>query len=262
MEKKTMLRNLLQRSISRTANPNDQSAIEHLEEMRKRLIRTLIAFLVAMVAAFIYVEKIYHWLVRGMDKQLVLLGPSEVMWVYMIIAGVVAVTVTLPIAAYQIWRFVQPALPDGTHRSAVLLIPVISVLFIAGICFGYFVLFPMVLQFMQRMAEGAFQTMYTAQKYFTFMIHMTVPFGFLFEMPAIVVFLTKLGIVNPHRLAKMRKSAYFLLCIVAVTITPPDIMSDLIVIVPLFLLYEISVSISRFIYRKQLQLSQAEGSAT
>ena len=64
-----MLRNPSQRSISRTANPNDQSAIEHLEEMRKRLIRTLIAFLVAMVVAFIYVEKIYHWLVRGMDKR-------------------------------------------------------------------------------------------------------------------------------------------------------------------------------------------------
>ena len=239
---KTMLRNLA-RSISRTANPNDQSAIEHLEEMRKRLIRTLIAFLVAMVVAFIYVEKIYHWLVRGMDKRLVLLGPSEVMWVYMIIAGVVAVTVTLPIAAYQIWRRRMGL----TARPS--LIPVISVLFVAGICFGYFVLFPMV---RSSCAYGrrAFQTMYTAQKYFTFMIHMTVPFGFLFEMPAIVVFLTKLGIVNPHRLAKMRKSAYFLLCIVAVTITPPDIMSDLIVIVPLFLLYEISVSISRFIYRK------------
>ncbi|MGV2806334.1 twin-arginine translocase subunit TatC, partial [Clostridium perfringens] len=142
---------------------------------------------------------------------------------YMIIAGVVAVTVTLPIAAYQIWRFVQPALPDGTPRSAVLLIPVISVLFIAGICFGYFVLFPMVLQFMQRMAEGAFQTMYTAQKYFTFMIHMTVPFGFLFEMPAIVVFETKLGLGNPPRQATMRQSADVLRCIGAGPRPPPEI---------------------------------------
>ena len=253
-----LLKRLLQRA-SKAANPNDQSAIEHLEEMRRRLIRTLIAFLVAMVAAFIYVEEIYRWLVRDMDEKLVLLGPSEVMWVYMIIAGVVALAVTLPVAAYQVWKFVQPALPDGAQRSALLLIPVISVLFIVGLVFGYFVLFPMVLQFMQRMAEGQFETMYTAQRYFTFMIHMTVPFGFLFEMPAIVVFLTKLGIVNPLRLAKMRKAAYFLLCIVAVTITPPDIMSDLIVIIPLFLLYEISVSISKVVYRKQLQLSPASG---
>lgn len=253
-----MFRKLLFRQISSTADPNDQSAIEHLEEMRRRLIRTLIAFVVAMTAALIYVEDIYHWVVRDMDKKLVLLGPSEVVWVYMILAGVVAVTVTLPVAAYQVWKFVQPALPGRVHRSALLLIPVISLLFIIGICFGYFVLFPMVLQFMEQMAQGEFLTMYTAQKYFTFMIHMTVPFGFLFEMPAIIVFLTKLGIVNPKRLAKARKMAYFLLCIIAVTVTPPDIMSDLIVIVPLFLLYEISVTISKAVYRKQMRLSRAE----
>ena len=107
-----LLKRLLQRA-SKAANPNDQSAIEHLEEMRRRLIRTLIAFLVAMVAAFIYVEEIYRWLVRDMDEKLVLLGPSEVMWVYMIIAGVVALAVTLPVAAYQVWKFVQPALQIG-----------------------------------------------------------------------------------------------------------------------------------------------------
>ena len=99
-----------------------------------------------------------------------------------------------------------------------------------------------------------FTAMYTAEKYFTFMIHMTVPFGLLFEMPAVVMFLTKLGILNPHRLAKARKLAYFILVIVAVTITPPDILSDVIVIVPLFLLYEISITISKFVYRNQLKM--------
>lgn len=84
------------------------------------------------------------------------------------------------------------------------------------------------------------------------MIHMTLPFGLLFEMPAAVMFLTKLGILNPERLAKARKMAYFILLIVGVTITPPDILSDIIVIIPLFLLYEISITISRVVYRKQL----------
>jgi sec-independent protein translocase protein TatC len=84
---------------------------------------------------------------------------------------------------------------------------------------------------------------------------MTVPFGLLFEMPAIVMFLTKIGILNPIRLAKARKLAYFVLVIVSVTITPPDILSDIIVIIPLFLLYEISITISKFMYRKQLEPS-------
>lgn len=222
--------------------------------MRTRLIRTLVSFLVAMAAAFIYVKDIYRWLVRGIDQQLVLLGPSDVVWVYMMIAGVVAIAVTLPIAAYQIWKFVQPAVPKEAQRATLLFIPGISLLFIIGICFGYFILFPMVMHFMAQMAEGDFTTMYTADKYFTFMIHMTVPFGLLFEMPAIVMFLTKLGLLNPVRLAKARKLAYMGLAIVAITITPPDILSDLIVIVPLFLLYEISITISKVVYRKQLEI--------
>lgn len=237
-------------------DPNEQSVIGHLEEMRSRLIRTLIAFIVSMAAALIYVRDIYQWLVRDMDRKLVLLGPSDVMWVYMMIAGAVAIAVTLPVAAYQTWRFVKPALPAQAQRSALMLIPGISVLFLVGIGFGYFILFPMVLRFMNEMATDEFAVMYTAQKYFTFMIHMTIPFGLLFEMPAIVMFLTRLGILDPKRLAKARKAAYFVLCIVAVTITPPDVLSDIIVIVPLFLLYEISISISKFVYRKQLNAIQ------
>ncbi|OMF37015.1 twin arginine-targeting protein translocase TatC [Paenibacillus sp. FSL H8-0548] len=243
------------------SDPNDQSLLGHLEEMRTRIIRVLAAFLVAMAAAFIYVRDIYQWLVRDLDQKLVLLGPSDVIWVYMMIAGVIAIVVTLPIAAYQAWKFVTPAVPKEAQRAALLFIPSISMLFLLGICFGYFILFPMVLHFMNQIAAAEFAAMYTAQKYFTFMIHMTVPFGLLFEMPAIVMFLTKLGILNPVRLAKARKLAYFILALVAITITPPDILSDIIVIVPLFLLYEISISISKFVYRKQLRLASEEGMA-
>jgi sec-independent protein translocase protein TatC len=235
-------------------NPNDQNVIEHLEELRSRLIRTLAAFLVALAAAFIYVRDIYNWLARDIDEKLVVLGPSDVMWVYLVLSGVVGIAVTLPVAAYQVWKFVQPALPPQAQRAALVFIPCISLLFLIGIAFGYFILFPMVLGFMEKMAGDEFSTMYTAQKYFTFMIHMTVPFGFLFEMPAAVMFLTKIGILNPARLAKARKLSYFILAVVAITITPPDIMSDIIVIVPLFLLYEISITISKVVYRKQLTL--------
>ena len=228
--------------------------VEHLEEVRKRLIRTLLAFLVALVASFIYVQDIYQWLVRGMDKKLVILGPSDVMWVYFMIAGVFALAVTTPVAAYHVWKFLQPALSEQARRVTLLFIPGMTVLFLIGISFGYLILFPMVLSFMNQMAAADFNAMYTAEKYFTFMIHMTVPFGLLFEMPAVVMFLTHLGILNPHLLAKARKLAYFLLVIIAVTITPPDILSDLVVTVPLFLLYEISIAISKVVYRKQLKL--------
>lgn len=228
----------------------EMSFIAHLDEMRSRLIRTLAAFLVSLAAAFLYVRDIFEWLVRDMERKLVILGPSDVIWVYFMIAGVAAIAVTIPVAAYETWKFVQPALSESARRKTLLFIPVMFALFVTGIAFGYGVLFPMVLSFMEQMAAD-FEAMYTAEKYFRFMLYMTLPFGFLFEMPAAVLFLTKVGILNPARLAKGRKMAYFVLVVVAVTITPPDILSDMIVIVPLLLLYEISVTISRLACRKR-----------
>ena len=90
------------------------------------------------------------------------------------------------------------------------------------------------------------------------MINLTVPFGFLFEMPAIIMFLTRLGIINPQRLAKSRKISYFFLIVVSVLITPPDFISDILVIVPLVLLYEFSVTLSKIVYRKKLILESEQ----
>lgn len=235
---------------------NQADFVGHLEELRKRIISVLFIFLLAFCFSFIFVKDIYRWLVRDLDQKLAVLGPSDVVWVYMMIAGVGALALTIPAAAYHIWKFVRPALHERERRATMPFIPALAFLFLTGIAFGYFIIYPMVLGFLNGMS-GDFETLYTAERYFTFMIHMTLPFGLLFEMPAVVMFLTKLGIVNPMRLAKMRKMAYFTLSIVAVTITPPDIMSDILVIVPLFALYEISVTISKIVYKKKLQADAA-----
>ncbi|AGA57552.1 MAG: twin-arginine translocase subunit TatC [Thermobacillus sp.] len=236
--------------MSGRQDPNSMSVIGHLGELRTRLIRTLLSFLASMAAAFLYVRDLYDWLVRGLDDKLVVLGPSDVLWVYLLLSGVAALTVTMPVAAWHAWRFVSPALGGRVRRRTAFYIPALALLFLAGLAFGYFVLFPVMLDFMNRMAAEQFETLYTAQKYFTFMIHMTVPFGFLFELPAALLFLTRIGVLNPARLARMRKSAYFILVIVAVSITPPDIVSDIIVIVPLLLLYEVSVALSKAASRR------------
>lgn len=229
----------------------DQHLTEHLAELRKRIIVTLGAFLVALCGAFLYVEKIYLWLTRDVPGKLQVLGPTDVIWVYLMIAGVIAIAVTIPVAGYQIWRFVEPGLHTHERRASAAYIPALAVLFVLGLAFGYFIIYPMVLSFLNSMS-GNFITAYTAERYFRFMLNMTIPFGVLFEMPVIVMFLTSLGILNPLRLAKMRKIAYLLLTIVAVSITPPDFVSDVLVIIPLLLLYEISVGLSRFVYRKRL----------
>ncbi len=232
------------------AESSETSFVGHLSEMRRRIIFTLIAFLVSLCGAFVYVKEIYRWLVRDLDFKLAILAPSDVIWVYLKLACVVAVAVALPVAAYQLWRFVKPALQPREQRATLAYIPWLPLLFVGGIVFGYFVILPMVLQFLEGMSDD-FATMYTADKYFSFILSMTVPFGLLFEMPVTVMFLTRIGILNPARLAKGRKLSYFILTVTAVTITPPDMMSDVLVIIPLFALYEVSVALSKWVYGKK-----------
>lgn len=233
------------------AKASQTSFVGHLNELRRRLVFTVAAFLVSLAGAFIYVKEIYRWLVRDLDQKLAILAPSDILWVYLKLAGVVALAVTLPIAGYQVWRFVKPALQPAEQRATLAYIPWLAILFIVGIAFGYWVIYPMVMEFLEKMS-GDFETVYTAEKYFSFMISMTVPFGLLFEMPVTVMFLTRLGILNPARLAKARKLSYFGLTVTAVLITPPDIVSDVLVIIPLFILFEISVALSGFVHRKRI----------
>ncbi|MCY7770112.1 twin-arginine translocase subunit TatC [Bacillus haynesii] len=230
--------------------------IAHLEELRQRIIKTLLTFILFLITGFLFVQDIYDWLIRDLDEKLAVLGPGDILWVYMMIAGVLAIAATIPVAAFQTWRFVAPALTDHERRTALFYIPGLFIFFILGIVFGYFVLFPLVLQFLIGLSAGHFQTMFTAEHYFSFMMNLTLPFGFLFEMPLIVMFLTSLGILNPAKLSKMRKISYFALIVVSVVITPPDFISDVLVIVPLLVLYELSISLSAFIYRKKTAAQQ------
>ncbi|MBM4760934.1 twin-arginine translocase subunit TatC [Bacillus sp. B15-48] len=226
--------------------------VDHLSELRKRIFITLGTFLFAFSISFIYVKEIYYFLVKDLDGKLALLGPGDIIWIYMMISGVVAIAITIPVAAFETWKFVKPALSKEEQKITLPYIPGLFFLFIAGIAFGYFILFPLVLSFLSNLSDGLFETFFTAEKYFSFMLNIVLPFGFLFEMPAVVMFLTRIGVINPYKLGKMRKFAYFLLIIISVLITPPDFLSDVLVIIPLLLLYEVSILLSKIVYRKQL----------
>ncbi|WP_163100227.1 twin-arginine translocase subunit TatC [Peribacillus alkalitolerans] len=224
--------------------------VDHLGEIRKRLIYTLIAFIVFLFGSFIYVQEIYAWLIRDLNHNLAVLGPSEILWVYLMISGVIAIALTISIAAQQTWLFVKPGLSEKERKTTLSYIPGLFILFIAGLSFGYFVVYPTVLTFLLSLSEGQFETLFTSEKYFKFMINLTLPFGFLFEIPLVVMFLTSLGVINPMILSKARKVSYFLLIVVSILITPPDLISDILVIVPLLVLYECSIALSKIVYRR------------
>jgi sec-independent protein translocase protein TatC len=225
---------------------------DHLAELRKRMIITLLSFIVALIGSFLFVGDLYRYLVRDLDGKLALLGPGDILWVYMAIATFFAVAFTIPVAAFQVWKFIKPALSMKEQRATLWFIPGLFLQFIIGISFGYYVLFPLVLSFLIDIAGNQFETFFTAEKYFQFMLHLTLPFGFLFEMPAVVMFLTRLGVIHPEKLIKGRKFAYFLLVAISILITPPDFISDVLVIIPLFILYEISITLSKIVYKKRV----------
>lgn len=227
--------------------------IDHLDELRKRLIISVVAFLIFFVVGFMYVEEIYQWFVRDLEVKLVVLGPSDIIWVYFMIATVIALAGTIPVLALQIWIFVKPALKPIEKKISLSYIPALFVLFIVGLCFGYFVILPTVLNFLVELSGEMVVTNFTADKYFKFIMHMTLPFGILFELPVVVMFLTSLGIINPYVLQRIRKYAYFVLIVISVIISPPDFMSDVLVTIPLLFLYEISINLSKIVYKRKLK---------
>lgn len=231
--------------------------VDHLDELRKRIIISAISFVIFFIVGFMYVGDIYHWFVRDLDVKLIVLGPSDIIWVYFMIASVIAIAGTIPVLAIQLWAFVKPALRPFERKITLSYIPALFILFIVGLAFGYFVIFPMVLEFLVKMGADMFVTNFTADRYFRFIMNMTLPFGVLFELPAVVMFLTSLGIINPFVLARIRKYAYFVLILIAIVITP-DFMSDFVVTLPLLLLYEISINLSKIVYKRRLKKEQQE----
>lgn len=238
------------------SDPN-MNLLDHLDELRKRIMITLAAFIFFFIIAFIFVRDIYEWLVKDLDMTLTILGPLDIIWVFFSLTGVAAFALTVPILIFQIWLFVKPGLSNNEQKVTLVYIPASFLLFIGGLCFGYFIVIPLVFDFLMGLGEDLFNPMFTPNNYFQFLLRLTVPFSILFEMPLVVMFLTSLGILTPVGMRKNRKYAYFALVVVSVLISPPDFISDILVIIPLLLLYEVSISLSSVVYRRKLKQEKA-----
>jgi len=237
------------------------SLIEHLTELRKRLIYTLIVFVIGLVGGLTFAEKIYHFLLtqKPAEGQLTLHAFSfwDGIGIYMQVAFIIAYIITIPFAVLQLWLFVKPALLAHEQRSTVKYVPFAVLMMLLGISFAYFVVFPLAFEFTRTVSANlGLEETFGVVQYFKFMFGIMIPISLLFEMPLLIMFLTAIRIVNPMRLRKMRKISYFVMCVIGVVITPPDFITDILVVVPLLILYEISVWISNRIYKKQLLAAQ------
>lgn len=235
---------------------NEMTWIGHLEELRKRIILILLVLLLSLIAGLFAADPILSYLKHtppASEVQWHAFSPWDGINIYMKFGFIVALTVSLPFTLYQIWRFVSPGLTRAEQKATLRYIPGAVVLFLIGLAFAYWIVFPMAFYFSTKVTHsiGLTQT-YGISQYFSFMFNIIVPMSLMFELPMVVLFLTKLRILNPLRLRRMRRYAYMLLVIVSTIITPPDMISDILVAIPLIALYEFSVLLSSIVYRKRL----------
>ncbi|VEF49440.1 TatC secretion protein [Bacillus freudenreichii] len=239
----------------------DMTILDHIEELRKRLMIIVVFFVLAVVVSFFLsqplIKLIQHASVAH-DITMNAFRVTDPFKVFMQMAFVLAFIMTSPVILYQLWAFISPGLLDKERKVTLSYIPVSVTLFLAGVLFSYFVLFPFVIRFMLGLSSNMeIQTTIGINEYFHFLFQITIPFGILFQLPVVVLFLTRLGIVTPVLLRQVRKYAYFVLIVIAAFITPPDVISHAMVTVPLLLLYEISIWISKIGYKK-VQAAEAE----
>lgn len=235
----------------------EMTVMDHIGELRKRIIIVLVFFLIALIGGFFLARPLVLFLQSAPEAQNIPMNAfklTDPFKVYFQFASLTAIILTSPVALYQLWAFVSPGLYENERKITLAYIPVSVVLFLGGLAFSYFILFPFVIEFVGILAHMLhINEMYGINEYFSFLFQLTLPFGFLFQLPIIIMFLTRLGLITPMMLVKVRKYAYFVLLVIAGFITPPELLSHLMVTFPLLLLYELSIVISRFAYKKALK---------
>lgn len=221
----------------------------HLEELRRRIIVCLISVILTSGVAFFSVKSLLPYLTKPVGR-LVFIAPTEAFFTYMKLAVFMGFFLSLPIILYEIWKFVSRGLKSSEKKYTRLYGPFSFLLFIAGSSFAYFVVIPIGLKFLLEFGGQEIVPMISVSKYVSFVGMLCLAFGAIFELPLVALFLTKINLVTPSFLASKRRYAVVGIFIVAALLTPPDIFTQLLMVIPLLILYEISIILSRVVYAK------------
>ncbi|MBW2490702.1 MAG: twin-arginine translocase subunit TatC [Deltaproteobacteria bacterium] len=219
----------------------------HLEELRKRLITGFIAIGVGFVVSFGFKERLFGILVQPLirvmkdGETLIYTGLPEAFFTYLKVSFLSGLIVASPILLYQFWMFVAPGLYQKERRLMVPIVILSSFFFIGGALFGYFVVFPWGFKFFMGFATETIRPLPSMKEYFGFSAKLLLAFGLVFELPLVLTFMAKLGIVSVDFLKKNRKYALLLFFAGAAILTPPDVITQVLMAMPLMVLYEISI---------------------
>lgn len=219
----------------------------HLEELKTRLIRVLIAIAVGFVVCYIFKEKLFWALTRPLaavlpdNSSMIFTSLPEAFFTYLKVSFLAAIFLVSPYILYQIWKFVSPGLFASEKKHVTPFVTFSTICFVGGSLFAYYIVFPFGFKFFVGFGNDFIRPMLSLKEYLSFSMKLLIAFGVIFELPIFMFFLAKIGVVNSETLTKKRKYAILLVFVTAAIFTPPDVVTQGLMAVPLMLLYEISI---------------------
>jgi sec-independent protein translocase protein TatC len=233
--------------------------LDHLEELRWRLLWSALGVFVATIFGFFLVNQfnVLGLLIIPVEpfldgSKLKYLSPMDPFFITLKLALTVGIILSSPIIIYQIWAFLSPALLPSEKRMIVPALYVGVLLFLCGVAMGYYMVLPLTLKFSMGFQTAALEQSIVISEYLGFVTRLLIAFGVVFELPVVLVVLAALGIVTPEFLADKRRHAIAIITVGACVITPGDIASSILMIVPLLFLYEVSIAMAKVLYRKRV----------
>lgn len=227
-----------------------QTILEHLAEFRRSIIICVVAVGIAAILCFSYNEQLLAIValpLTAIGQKLIVTGVTEAFFVKLQLSFLAGFILAFPIVSWAVWRFFRPALYPHERKYIYILFPITIILFAMGVLFSYFTILPMVLSFFVYIAGQNLETMFKVDQYVSFVMSFCIPFGLVFELPVLTFFLTKIGVIKPQLLSKNRKYALLIIVILAGVLTPgPDPISQVMMAVPVYILYEVSIWVSKY----------------
>ena len=241
--------------------------LDHLIELRARLLRAVVGLLIVFLALMPFASEIFSLLAGPLlgklpeSGKLIAADPAGGFFVPVKLAFFAALFATVPWLLYQAWAFVAPGLYDSEKRLAVPMIFGSTILFLCGVAFCYFFVFGMVFSFIQGFAPKSISPMPDIEAYFNFVLTMFLAFGLTFEIPIVVILLVRLGVVSIEKLKEARPYVVVGAFVVAAVVTPPDVLSQFMLAVPMCILYEAGLFLARFVGTRKEEAKEESGSA-
>jgi sec-independent protein translocase protein TatC len=225
-----------------------QSFFEHLYELKGRLVKIAWAILIGSAIAFYFIEPLLFYMKKPISPYLptgglVFTAPSDKFIAYLKVSLFAGMIISCPAWIFQIWKFIEPALYDNEKKYAKRFMTSAISLFIIGVTFAYLLALPAAFHFLMTFGGDADKPMITISEYFSFFLITSLMFGIAFELPVVLVILGAMGILSSKFLSEKRRIAILVLAVLSAVLTPPDVLSMLLMLVPLYILYEISIVI-------------------